>query len=169
MKARDHRTKIVTVEAMLVERERLREQGQTLVFTNGCFDILHAGHLDYLAFARDQGDALVVGLNSDRSIQANKGPSRPFVPEAERALVLAGLEAVDYVIVFDTDEPAPLIAEIIPDVLVKGADWAHYVSGRETVEAQGGRVVLAQMVEGLSTTNIAERIRAAQREEEDAS
>ena len=169
MKARDHRKKIVTVETMLTERGHLREQGKALVFTNGCFDILHAGHLDYLAFARDQGDALVVGLNSDRSIRANKGPSRPFVPEAERALVLAGLEVVDYVIVFDTDEPAPLIAEIIPDVLVKGADWAHYVSGRETVEAHGGRVVLAQMVEGLSTTNIAERIRTAQREEDHAS
>ena len=169
MKARDHKAKILTAEAMRVERERLRESGDTLVFTNGCFDILHAGHLDYLAFARDQGDALCVGLNSDSSIKANKGPSRPFVPQAERALVLAGLEVVDYVVIFDTDEPAPLIADIIPDVLVKGADWAHYVSGRETVEAHGGRVVLANMVAGLSTTHIADRIMAAQREEQTAS
>lgn len=159
MTLRNYKTKILNLDAMLIEREQLRTKGQKIVFTNGCFDIIHAGHVDYLTFARQQGDALVVGLNSDASIQVNKGPSRPFVPQAERALVLAALEMVDYVVIFDTDEPKPLIEKIIPDVLVKGEDWAHYVSGREVVEKHGGKVVLAPLVAGLSTTNIAERIK----------
>ena len=146
---------------MLAERERLRVDGKILVFTNGCFDILHPGHVDYLAFARNQGDALLVGLNSDNSVRLNKGPERPFVPQEDRAKVLAALEAVDYVVVFDSDEPEPLIERILPDILVKGEDWAHYVSGREAVERSGGRVVLAPLVEGRSTTNIIEQIRAS--------
>lgn len=148
-------------EAMLAERERLRVDGKILVFTNGCFDIIHPGHVDYLAFARNQGDALLVGLNSDNSVRLNKGPERPFVPQEDRAKVLAALEAVDYVVVFDSDEPEPLIERILPDILVKGEDWAHYVSGREAVERSGGRVVLAPLVEGRSTTNIIEQIRAS--------
>ncbi len=143
---------------MIIERENLRNKGHKLVFTNGCFDIIHAGHIDYLYFSRLQGDALVVGLNSDNSIKKNKGDTRPFVPQDERALVLAALEMVDYVVIFDSDEPEPLIEKLIPDILVKGEDWAHYVSGREVVEANGGKVVLAPMVTGLSTTNIAEKI-----------
>lgn len=143
---------------MKAERERLEREGQRLVFTNGAFDILHAGHVTYLNFARAQGDALVVGLNSDASVKRYKGDKRPVNSQQDRALVLAALECVDYVVIFDEDEPKALIADILPDVLVKGADWAHYVSGRDIVEANGGKVVLADMVEGRSTTNTISRI-----------
>jgi rfaE bifunctional protein nucleotidyltransferase chain/domain len=153
--------KILTAAAMRAERDRLHAAGRKLVFTNGCFDILHAGHVTYLAFAREQGDALCVGLNSDASVQRNKGPLRPVVDERNRATLLASLRAVDYVVVFDDEEPKNLIAQILPDVLVKGRDWAHYVSGRDIVEANGGHVVLADMVEGLSTTNVIAKIVAA--------
>jgi len=132
-----------------------------VVFTNGCFDILHRGHVTYLEFARAQGDALVVGLNSDASVRRLKGPTRPVNNEVDRAYVLCGLRAVDAVVVFDEDEPRDLIAAIEPDVLVKGKDWAHYVSGRDIVEARGGRVVLADMVEGHSTTATIARSRGA--------
>ena len=143
---------------MQTVRSEMRDAGKTLVFTNGCFDILHAGHIDYIRFSRRQGDALIVGLNSDASVKRSKGDSRPINNQDDRAYVLAALEAVDYVVIFDEDEPAPLIADIIPDILVKGEDWAHYVSGRETVEANGGKVVLAKLVEGRSTTNDIDRI-----------
>ena len=146
---------------MRAERDRLHAEGRTLVFTNGCFDILHRGHADYLAFARSQGDALVVGLNSDASVRRAKGPTRPVNPEGDRAFVLGSLRAVDFVVIFDEDEPRDLIAKILPDILVKGKDWAHYVSGRDIVEAHGGRVVLAEMVEGRSTTATLERLRAS--------
>ncbi len=146
--------RILTAEEMRAERDRLHAEGKTLVFTNGCFDILHRGHVTYLQFARDQGDALCVGLNSDASVRRAKGPSRPVVGQEDRAVVLTALRCVDYVVIFDEDEPKRLISDILPDVLVKGRDWAHYVSGREVVEAHGGRVVLADMVEGRSTTNI---------------
>jgi rfaE bifunctional protein nucleotidyltransferase chain/domain len=145
---------------MRAERDRLHAEGRTLVFTNGCFDILHRGHADYLAFARSQGDALVVGLNSDASVRRAKGPTRPVNPEQDRAYVLGSLRAVDFVVIFEEDEPRDLISQILPDVLVKGKDWAHYVSGRDIVEANGGRVVLAEMVEGRSTTATIERMRA---------
>lgn len=144
---------------MLKERRKLRANGKKLVFTNGCFDILHAGHVKYLAFARRQGDALIIGLNSNSSVKGNKGDLRPLVDQKDRAQVLAALEAVDYVVIFNETEPAKLISKIIPDVLVKGADWAHYVSGRETVEKHGGKVVLAKMVPGRSTTSVIEKIR----------
>jgi rfaE bifunctional protein nucleotidyltransferase chain/domain len=150
--------KILSVEEMRGERDRLAAGGKTLVFTNGCFDILHRGHVTYLAFARNQGDALVVGLNTDASVRANKGDDRPINSEEDRAFVLGSLRAVDYVVLFGDDEPKELIARILPQVLVKGKDWAHYVSGREVVEANGGRVVLADMVEGRSTTNTIQRI-----------
>ena len=156
--------KILDAAAMRAERDRLHAEGKTLVFTNGCFDLLHAGHVTYLQFARSQGDALCIGLNSDASVRRNKGPRRPVVSEAHRAKLLACLRFVDYVVVFDEDEPRDLIAAVLPDVLVKGRDWAHYVSGRDVVEANGGRVVLADMVEGLSTTNIIGRILDAYRE-----
>jgi D-beta-D-heptose 7-phosphate kinase/D-beta-D-heptose 1-phosphate adenosyltransferase len=144
---------MLTVKEMQAERRDLAGAGKLLVFTNGCFDILHTGHVSYLEFARDQGDALVVGLNSDESVRRNKGPNRPINSEQDRARVLASLRAVDYVVVFDDDEPRPLIEAILPDVLVKGRDWAHYVSGRDVVEAHGGKVVLADLVEGRSTTS----------------
>jgi len=134
------------------------EAGQKLVFTNGCFDILHRGHVTYMAFARAQGDALCVGLNTDASVRRAKGPNRPINSEDDRAFVLGSLRAVDYVVLFDADEPKELIAQILPHVLVKGRDWAHYVSGREVVEANGGKVVLADMVEGRSTTGTIERV-----------
>lgn len=151
-------TKILSREAMMQERARLRAAGKRLVFTNGAFDILHAGHVTYLQFAREQGDALCVGLNSDASVKRYKGDKRPVNGQADRALVLAALACVDYVVIFDEDEPKELIGAIVPDVLVKGADWAHYVSGRDIVEAHGGKVVLAEMVAGRSTTNVIARI-----------
>ena len=143
---------------MKKERARLKAAGKKVSFTNGCFDIIHAGHVDYLQWARNQADALIVGLNSDASVRRNKGEKRPIVSENDRAYVLAALACVDYVVLFDEDEPAQLIADIIPDVLVKGEDWAHYVSGRETVEASGGRVALAPLVEGRSTSNLISKI-----------
>jgi rfaE bifunctional protein nucleotidyltransferase chain/domain len=155
---RNSKYKILTQEAMINERARLKGEGKVLSFTNGCFDILHAGHVAYLEFARRQGDCLCVGLNSDVSVRLNKGALRPVHPEADRAGVLAALECVDYVVVFDDEEPRTLIETLIPDVLVKGADWAHYVSGRDVVEAHGGKVVLADLVEGRSTTGTIERI-----------
>jgi rfaE bifunctional protein nucleotidyltransferase chain/domain len=147
---------------MKAAREALRADGKALAFTNGCFDILHAGHVDYLAFSRKQGDALAVGVNSDASVKRNKGDNRPINGEDDRAYVLAALECVDYVIIFTEDEPKDLIAEILPDVLIKGSDWAHYVSGREIVEANGGKVVLAEFLDGRSTTNTIDRIKAAE-------
>ena len=151
---------ILIPEQAREERDRLHAEGKKLVFTNGCFDILHRGHTQYLAFARAQGDALVVGLNSDASVRRAKGPTRPVNAEQDRAFVLGSLRAVDFVVIFDEDEPRDLISQILPDVLVKGKDWAHYVSGRDIVEAHGGKVVLADMVEGKSTTATIERLRA---------
>ncbi|MEI6035312.1 MAG: D-glycero-beta-D-manno-heptose 1-phosphate adenylyltransferase [Verrucomicrobiae bacterium] len=152
------RPRILSREEALAERNRLAAASLELVFTNGCFDILHRGHVEYLAFARAQGDALCVGLNSDASVRRNKGPTRPINCQEDRAFVLASLRAVDFVVIFDEDEPKDLIAKILPQVLVKGKDWAHYVSGREIVESHGGRVVLAEMVEGRSTTGTIERL-----------
>jgi D-beta-D-heptose 7-phosphate kinase/D-beta-D-heptose 1-phosphate adenosyltransferase len=152
---------ILTPAEARAERDRLVKDGKKLVFTNGCFDILHRGHAEYLSFARTQGDALCVGLNSDSSVRRSKGPSRPVNCEDDRAFVLGSLRSVDFVVIFDEDEPKDLIAQILPQVLVKGKDWAHYVSGRDIVEAHGGRVVLAEMVEGRSTTNTIERVIAS--------
>jgi D-beta-D-heptose 7-phosphate kinase/D-beta-D-heptose 1-phosphate adenosyltransferase len=150
--------RILSVEEMRKERDRLVAEGKKLVFTNGCFDILHSGHVDYLTFARNQGDALVVALNTDQSVKANKGDDRPINDERDRAYVLGSLRAVDYVVYFNDKEPKAIIAQILPQVLVKGRDWAHYVSGREVVEANGGSVVLANMVEGRSTTSTIKKI-----------
>jgi D-glycero-beta-D-manno-heptose 1-phosphate adenylyltransferase len=157
--------KILSREAMVDERARLKTAGRRLVFTNGAFDILHAGHATYLDWARRQGEALLVGVNSDASVRRYKGHNRPIVGEGDRALLLASLECVDYVVVFDEDEPRDLIAAVVPDVLVKGADWAHYVSGREIVEAHGGRVVLAELVPDLSTSALIRRIVDTHRDE----
>lgn len=153
--------KIVAREDLPALRERLRREGRRLVMTNGCFDLMHAGHASYLEYARGLGDVLLVALNTDASVRRLKGPSRPVVDERNRARMMAALECVDYVTFFGEDEPKDLVAEVLPDVLVKAEDWAHYVSGREAVEAAGGKVVLAPMVEGLSSTKIVERILAA--------
>ncbi|MDD4737484.1 MAG: D-glycero-beta-D-manno-heptose 1-phosphate adenylyltransferase, partial [Kiritimatiellae bacterium] len=150
--------KIITREEARERCAERRAAGELIAFTNGCFDNLHLGHVDYLTWARQQGDLLVVGLNSDASVRRSKGDARPIVPEQERASVLAALECVDYVVIFDEDEPATLVGELLPNVLVKGEDWAHYVSGREIVEQHGGRVALAKLVEGKSTTDIIEKI-----------
>jgi rfaE bifunctional protein nucleotidyltransferase chain/domain len=141
-------------------RAGLRAGGRRLVFTNGCFDLLHVGHVRYLEAARAEGDALLVAVNSDRSVRALKGKGRPLVPEAERAEVLAALAAVDFVTVFDEESPRALIGELLPDVLVKGGDYAlDEIHGREEVEAAGGRVLSLPFVEGASTTGIVERVR----------
>ena len=158
--------RILSPQEMRAERDRLRAEGKSLVFTNGCFDLIHRGHVTYLAFARAQGDALVVGLNSDASVRRNKGAGRPINNEQDRAAVLASLRMVDYVVLFDEEEPRDLIATILPDVLVKGKDWAHYVSGRDVVEANGGRVVLADLVPDRSTSDIIRRIRETEPFEE---
>ncbi|MFA5687675.1 MAG: D-glycero-beta-D-manno-heptose 1-phosphate adenylyltransferase [Kiritimatiellales bacterium] len=155
---RDYKAKILSRDEMAAERARLKAAGKTVVFTNGCFDILHCGHVSYLNFARAQGDVLILGMNSDASVKRNKGDGRPVNCGQDRAEVLAALECIDYVVPFDEDEPAALIEALLPDVLVKGEDWAHYVSGRAAVEAAGGKVVLAKMVAGRSTTGTIERI-----------
>lgn len=155
---RDAEKKIWERGALAGECARLRAAGKKIVFTNGCFDLVHAGHATYLQAARQEGDVLVVGLNTDASVRRYKGEKRPIVDERNRARMMAALECVDYVTWFDEDEPKELIGELLPDVLVKAADWAHYVSGRDVVEARGGRVVLAPMVAGLSTTKLIERV-----------
>ena len=150
--------------AMQHERERLRADRKRVAFTNGCFDILHSGHITYLTAARQLGDVLVVGLNSDASVRRNKGPLRPIVAEDDRAKLLLALRCVDYVVLFDEETPLRLIERLVPDVLIKGRDWAHLVVGREVVEAAGGRVELADLVADRSTTQIIERILQAYRE-----
>jgi len=142
--------------------ETQRRLGRRIVFTNGVFDLLHPGHVRYLQAARAEGDALIVAVNSDRSVRANKGPSRPIMPERERAEVLMALACVDAVVVFDEETPARIIEHLQPDVLVKGADWAaDAIVGRDTVEARGGRVVRVPVEQGWSTSAIIERARAA--------
>ena len=137
-----------------------RASGKTIVFTNGVFDLLHVGHLRYLQHARGLGDALLVGVNSDRSVRAIKGPGRPITSEAERVEVLEALACVDGVVIFDEDTPHDLIAALQPDVLVKGADWAvDAIVGRDIVEARGGRVVRVAIEPGHSTTEMVHRIR----------
>ena len=139
---------------------RVQAAHGVVVFTNGVFDLLHPGHVRYLTDARRLGDALVVGVNSDRSVRVNKGPQRPINPEHERAEVLAALACVDLAVIFDEDTPQVLITQIQPDVLVKGADWGeHSIVGRDVVEARGGRVVRMELSPGFSTTSLIERTR----------
>src|SRR5215468_2119057 len=147
-------------EAVAFANQR-RASGETIVFTNGVFDLLHPGHVRYLQHARSLGDALIVGINSDRSVGKVKGPDRPITPELERAEILAALACVDAVAIFDEETPFEIISAIQPDVLVKGADWAeNAIVGRDIVEARGGRVVRATIEEGYSTTTIVNRIRS---------
>ncbi|NLF32460.1 MAG: D-glycero-beta-D-manno-heptose 1-phosphate adenylyltransferase [Planctomycetes bacterium] len=155
---RQQHGKVVSIDELLSEVRRLRAGGKQIVWTNGCFDILHAGHVQYLNFARRQGDALIVGVNADASVRKNKGPDRPIVGQDDRAEVLAALECVDYVVVFEDETPLEMIQAVVPDVLVKGMDWKGAVVGQVEVEAAGGRVVLADLREGRSTTDIINRI-----------
>lgn len=141
-------------------RAQWRDQGRRVAFTNGCFDLLHPGHVSLLEAARAEGDALVVGINSDASVARLKGPERPVIPQAERAEVLLGLDAVDAVVIYDEPTPIDVIEALRPDVLVKGADWAlDAIVGRAEVESWGGTVVRVPLVPGRSTTGILERIR----------
>jgi len=156
-----NRVRVLTDDQAVAFVEKLRAEGRKVVFTNGVFDLLHPGHVRYLRAARSEGDALIVGVNSDRSTRAIKGPVRPVVPEAERAEVLAALASVDAVVIFDEETPDEIIRRLQPDVLVKGADWpADQIVGRGTVEARGGRVVRVPVIAGQSTTSIVERVRA---------
>jgi len=152
--------KVLSFAELSRERVRLRASGKTLVFTNGVFDLLHVGHVRYLGSARALGDALVVALNSDRSVKELKGDTRPIIPEYERAEVLAALRQVSYVTIFDDISPRTLIAALLPDVLVKGGDYGlDEIHGREEVEAAGGKVVSLPFVEGASTTSMIERMK----------
>lgn len=152
--------KVRTLDELLPELARRRHRGETVSFTNGCFDILHAGHVANFAFCKQQADLLVVGLNSDASVQSQaKGPGRPIMPEEDRARVLAALQDIDYVVIFDEPTPQMLIEDVLPDVLIKGQDWqGKTVVGQDVVEANGGKVVFAPLVEGRSTTDIIERV-----------
>jgi len=152
-------SKIKAVEELAPLLRQFRRSGQTVVFTNGCFDLLHAGHVHYLAAARGEGDLLVVGLNSDRSVKMIKGDRRPIVPEAERAEVLAGLACVDCATVFEEIDPLRVIQALQPDVLVKGGDWAEAeIIGADAVKQEGGRVVRIPLVEGAGTSALIARI-----------
>ena len=154
--------KIMTAAQLAPVLEHARAQKKRIVFTNGCFDLMHVGHTRYLQAARTLGDLLVVGVNSDASVRhLNKGVDRPIVPEAQRAEVLAALGCVDYVVIFSEPDPGALITALQPDVLVKGGDWAiNQIVGRETVEARGGIVTTIPLVPGLSTTSLLQRIRS---------
>ncbi len=147
-----------TREALAAARAVWKAEGRAVVFTNGCYDILHPGHIRLLERARSLGDVLILALNTDSSVQRLKGPARPFLGEQERAQIASCLEAVDAVTLFDEDTPRELIALLLPDVLVKGADWSHFIAGREEVEAAGGTVMALPIEPGYSTTNIADVI-----------
>ena len=152
--------KIVSQEELIQATARKKRAGRRVVFTNGCFDLLHPGHIRSLEQARALGDVLIVGLNSDASVRQLKGEGRPVIPERERAEILAALESVDAVLIFDDLTPREVITRLLPDVLVKGGDWpGDQIVGREEVEAAGGRVVLAPVVPGYSTTDILKKIR----------
>jgi rfaE bifunctional protein nucleotidyltransferase chain/domain len=144
--------------ALLQARNEWRSEGKTVVFTNGCYDILHPGHVRLLEKARSLGDLLILALNTDSSVARLKGPTRPLIAEAERARMALLLEAVDAVTLFDEDTPRELIAEVLPDILIKGSDWAHFIAGREEVEAAGGKVMTVALEPGFSTTNIVEEL-----------
>jgi D-beta-D-heptose 7-phosphate kinase/D-beta-D-heptose 1-phosphate adenosyltransferase len=150
--------KILSPRNALHLRDQWKSNDDRVVMTNGTFDLLHAGHVGYLEWSRQQGDRLIVGLNTDASIRRIKGEKRPLVQESHRATLLAALECVDAVVLFDEDEPKDLIASLLPDILVKAEDWSHYVSGREAVEANGGEVRLAPMLDGVSTSALMDKI-----------
>jgi rfaE bifunctional protein nucleotidyltransferase chain/domain len=144
--------------ALVQARAEWQRTGKTVVFTNGCNDILHPGHIRLLEKARSLGDLLILALNTDASVARLKGPTRPLISQDERARMALLLEAVDAVTLFDEDTPRELIAEVLPDILIKGADWAHFIAGREEVEAVGGKVMALALEPGFSTTNIVEEL-----------
>jgi D-glycero-beta-D-manno-heptose 1-phosphate adenylyltransferase len=143
---------------MVQQRLEWKRAGKTVALTNGCYDLLHPGHVRLLEAARSLADVLILALNTDASVRRMKGPSRPVLDERERAGIALGLEAVDAVTFFDEDTPRELIAAVLPDVLVKGADWSHFIAGREEVEAAGGKVVAVALEPGYSTTNLVGKI-----------
>lgn len=149
---------LYTREELVEQRQRWKREGKTVVFTNGCYDLLHPGHIRLLEQARSLGDILILALNSDASVRRSKGFSRPLLLEEERAEVALALEAVDAVTLFDEDTPRELIAEVLPDILIKGADWSHFIAGKEEVEASGGKVMTVALQPGYSTTTIVERV-----------
>ncbi|MEO7143471.1 MAG: adenylyltransferase/cytidyltransferase family protein [Bryobacteraceae bacterium] len=152
--------RIYSRRELVQARATWKNDGKTVVFTNGCYDILHPGHVRLLERARSLGDVLILGLNSDASVARLKGPARPLIAEDERARLASRLEAVDATTLFDEDTPRELIAALLPDVLVKGADWSHFIAGREEVEAAGGKVLALELEPGFSTTNIVEQLLA---------
>ena len=145
-------------DSVVEQVRRLQSSGKKIVFTNGCFDVLHPGHLDLLARARALGDALVVAINGDNSVKRLKGPNRPIFPEVERGEILSALDMVDYVCTFNEDTPLETILNIRPDILVKGADWVDNIVGSKEVEGWGGKVVALPLVPGQSTTGVIERV-----------
>jgi D-glycero-beta-D-manno-heptose 1-phosphate adenylyltransferase len=151
---------IYTREQLIELRTAWKRASKKVVFTNGCYDVLHPGHIRLLEAARSLGDVLILALNTDASVQRLKGPTRPLIAETDRAALAAALEAVDAVTFFDEDTPRELIAAVLPDVLVKGADWAHFIAGREEVEAAGGQVLALPLEPGYSTTNIVDEVLA---------
>jgi len=151
---------IASLEEVAARVRELQSAGKRIVFTNGCFDVLHSGHIEILRQARKLGDAVVVAINSDASVARIKGPNRPIIPEHERAELLDGFEMVDFVCLFDEDTPLDVILKIRPDVLVKGADWRNNIVGQDEVEGWAGKVVVLPLMEGCSTTGIVERVRA---------
>lgn len=152
--------KIVSKEDLKTRLQKLRQEGKTIVLTNGCFDILHVGHVRYLQKAKALGDVLVLALNSDASVRAIKGEKRPLVPEDERADIMAALECIDFVVIFPEPTPRELIEYLAPHVLVKGGDWREEaIAGADFVKRTGGRVAIIPLTEGRSTTNIVEKIR----------
>jgi D-glycero-beta-D-manno-heptose 1-phosphate adenylyltransferase len=155
-----HPPVVLSTDATAAWAADLRRAGKRVVFTNGVFDLVHPGHVRYLREARALGDALIVAVNSDRSVRANKGPDRPINPELERAEVLAALDCVDAVVLFDEDTPHAIVTRILPDVLVKGADWPEdNIVGRDVVEARGGKVVRIELAPGFSTTELIRKVR----------
>ena len=154
------KAQLLNVDQAAAFADGIRARGGTVVFTNGVFDLLHPGHVRYLRAARALGDALVVGVNSDRSVRSNKGPSRPINPERERAEVLLALDSVDAAAIFDEETPHAIISAVKPDILVKGADWGpSNIVGRDVVEARGGRVVRMELAPGFSTTALVDKAR----------
>jgi rfaE bifunctional protein nucleotidyltransferase chain/domain len=149
-----------TREQLIEVRAQWKREKKTVVFTNGCYDILHPGHIRLLESARSMGDVLILALNTDASVQRIKGPTRPLIHERDRADLATALAAVDAVTFFDEDTPRDLIAAVLPDILIKGADWAHFIAGREEVEAAGGKVLALPLEPGYSTTGIVEEILA---------
>ncbi len=151
-------SQLFTRPALVEQRAVWRKEGKRVVFTNGCYDIIHPGHIRLLESARSLGEVLILALNTDASVQRLKGPSRPILSEQTRAAIAMNLQAVDAVTFFDEDTPRELIAAVLPDFLVKGADWSHFIAGREEVEASGGQVLALPLEPGYSTTNLVQQI-----------